>query len=152
MTKAGGDPGTVLAPTATRHPIAHTDQHAPSTTASFRTPSKRFACTILENGLTCDVRRQDGDTGFPVPDKPISEQCKELAELDWGNGVTLPYESEAFPLCATGVNVTEEAPPILAYGTTWERDGFTCLSESKGLTCTRGDHGFFANRDVIETH
>jgi hypothetical protein len=69
-----------------------------------------------------------------------------------GDGVTLPYEDEGFPLCSTGVNVTDQDPPVLPYGETWERDGFACLSESKGLTCTRGDHGFFANRDVIQTH
>ena len=56
------------------------------------------------------------------------------------------------PELLSGVNVVDEDPPALDYGTTWERDGFTCVSEEKGLTCTRGEHGFFANRDVIETH
>lgn len=145
QTTAGGDPGTKPAPTATPTP-------PPRSTESFRTPTGRFACTVLESGLTCDVRRRTGDMGFPVPDRDISKQCAEFAEGAWGDGVTLPYEDEAFPLCSTGVNVTDQDPPVLLYGDTWERDGFTCLSESKGLTCTRGDHGFFANRDVIQTH
>jgi hypothetical protein len=151
---AGGDPGTGPAPTAT--PTA-TETATPTPTpslssASFRTPTGRLACTILENALVCDVRPQPGDKGFPKPDKDISPECQELAPSEWGNGVSLPRATEAFPNCSTDVRVPDSDPPTLAYGRTYERDGFTCLSESKGLTCTRGDHGFFANRDVIETH
>ena len=78
VTKAGGDPGTVLAPTATATPTP-TDAPA-SATEAFRTPTGRLACTILDNGLTCDVRRQEGDTGYPTPDTDISQECDELAK------------------------------------------------------------------------
>ena len=151
---AGGDPDTKPAPTATVTPMP-TETATPvqaSSTEAFRTPTGRFACQVVENGLTCDVRQQDGDTGYPVPSKPISDQCEEIAPKQWGNGVTLPFESEAFALCATDVSITADRTPVLAYGDRWERDGFTCTSASEGLTCERGDHGFFANKDVIETH
>jgi hypothetical protein len=36
--------------------------------------------------------------------------------------------------------------PVLAYGQTWTRDGYTCTSRSTGLTCKRGAHGFFLSR------
>jgi uncharacterized protein DUF6636 len=153
---AGGDPDTRPAPTATASPMpTETATPTPVTASSaeaFRTPTGRFVCQVVENGLTCDVRQQDGDTGYPVPDKDISPQCDEIAPKQWGNGVTLPFESEAFALCATDVSVTADRTPVLAYGDRWERDGFTCASASEGLTCERGEHGFFVNKDVIETH
>jgi hypothetical protein len=37
--------------------------------------------------------------------------------------------------------------PVLKYGTTWRRGGFTCTSRSTGLRCTnRSRHGFFVSR------
>ena len=151
-SQAGGDAGTKPAPTPT--PTATpTATATPAGSGSFRTPTGRLACTVGDTGLVCDVRPQQGDAGFPEPDSDISEECREFAPGQWGNGVTLPFAAEsAFPNCSSGVNVVDQDPPALDYGTTWERDGFTCVSEEKGLTCTRGEHGFFANRDVIETH
>jgi hypothetical protein len=149
---AGGDPGTKSAPTATPTPTPTPTPAAASSTATFRTPSGRLVCGIVESGLTCDIRQQKGDKSFPVPDKDISEECDEFAPSQWGDGVTLPAQGEAFALCSQGVNVTDQDPPSLAYGERWERDGFTCTSASEGLTCERDGHGFFANKDVIETH
>ena len=37
--------------------------------------------------------------------------------------------------------------PVLGYGKTWKRSGFTCVSRSTGLTCRRGSHGFFLSRE-----
>jgi hypothetical protein len=38
--------------------------------------------------------------------------------------------------------------PVLAYGETWRKRGFTCYSRAIGLTCrnTQG-HGFFLSRE-----
>jgi hypothetical protein len=156
-TIAGGDPGTRPAPTATA-----TATTTPTATpqpglesASFRTPSGRLACTTLEIGegitLVCDVRPQAGDKGFPKPEAPMTGECQEIAPTEWGNGVSLPPTGSAYPNCSTDVKVTAQDPPVLAYGATWTRDGYTCRSAQDGLTCTRGEHRFFANRDVIET-
>jgi len=32
--------------------------------------------------------------------------------------------------------------PVLGYGDTWQRKGFSCTSRRSGLTCERGEHGF----------
>jgi hypothetical protein len=153
-TIAGGDPGTRPAPTATPVPTA-VPTATPRASASFRTPSGRLACATIDiDGgptLVCDVRPRPGDTGFPKPVAPITDACEELAKTEWGNGVSLPPTGSAFPNCSTDVKVTDQDPPVLAYGTTWKRDGYTCQSGQSGLTCTRGEHRFFANRDVIET-
>ncbi len=37
------------------------------------------------------------------------------------------------------------------YGDTWEFDGFTCVSATDGLKCSREDHGFFLSRARVET-
>jgi uncharacterized protein DUF6636 len=155
-TIAGGDPGTHPAPTevATPAPTAAPTE-TPTTSAAFRTPSGRLACaTIDQDGgatLVCDVRPQPGDTGFPKPEAPITDACEELAKTEWGNGVSLPPTGSAYPNCSTDVRVPDPDPPILAYGETWKRAGYVCRSATQGLTCTRGEHRFFANRDVIET-
>jgi hypothetical protein len=37
--------------------------------------------------------------------------------------------------------------PVLAYGKTWRRNGFTCTSKAIGLRCTNtSGHGFFISR------
>jgi hypothetical protein len=53
----------------------------------------------------------------------------------------------ASPICA-GDSVFHGRNPVLAYGTTWRKRGFTCRSRFVGLTCrnARG-HGFFLSRE-----
>jgi len=155
-TIAGGDPGTRPAPTATVTPMPTTaPTETPKASASFRTPSGRLACATIDIDqgptLVCDVRPRPGDTGFPKPQAPITDACEELAKTEWGNGVSLPPTGSAYPNCSTDVKVTDPDPPTLAYGATWKRAGYTCQSAQAGLTCARGEHRFFANRDVIET-
>jgi hypothetical protein len=101
--------------------------------------------------LVCDVRPQEGDEGFPKPDAAITDTCEEIAASEWANGVSLPPTESAYPNCSSDGNVTDQHPPVLAYGATWSRDGYVCRSAQVGLTRTRGDHRFFANRYVIET-
>jgi hypothetical protein len=161
---AGGDPGTEPAPTASAEAsttaTATATKTAPPTaatleTTSFGTPSGRLACTTIDGDggttLVCDVRPRPGDKGLPKPSVPITKACEELAASEWGNGVSLPPTGSAFPNCSTDIKVTDQHPPVLGYGATWKRAGYVCESGETGLTCTRGDHRFFANRDVIQT-
>ena len=37
--------------------------------------------------------------------------------------------------------------PKLGYGKTWRASGFRCVSRESGLTCRRGDHGFFLSKE-----
>jgi hypothetical protein len=139
---AGGDPGTVAAPPATPTP-------EPEDFESFQTPSGRLRCTVSEQALVCQVTLLPSDTHYPEPNIEITPECEELAPKQWGNGVRLPADADAYPLCATDVQIPDPNPPALTYGKTWERDGFTCTSEEQGLTCNSGRHVFFANRDAI---
>jgi hypothetical protein len=38
------------------------------------------------------------------------------------------------------------AQNVLVYGNSWSKGPFRCKSERKGLTCTRGGHGFVISR------
>jgi hypothetical protein len=38
--------------------------------------------------------------------------------------------------------------PVLEYGETFRRKGFTCKSRSSGLTCKRRSHGFVLSRQA----
>jgi hypothetical protein len=37
--------------------------------------------------------------------------------------------------------------PVLAYGSAWVLSGYRCMSQSTGLRCRRGEHGFFLSRE-----
>lgn len=41
---------------------------------------------------------------------------------------------------------------ILDYGDVWKMDGFRCTSETTGLACKRGKHGFSISRKAIKTY
>lgn len=38
------------------------------------------------------------------------------------------------------------ADNILKYGNSWSHDGYSCVSERTGLTCTRGKNGFVISK------
>ena len=42
--------------------------------------------------------------------------------------------------------------PALAYGSTWAKGGFSCLSTVKGLVCSRGSHGFKISKKGISAY
>ena len=45
-----------------------------------------------------------------------------------------------------------DAGPALNYGDTWSLDGFWCKSSRSGLTCTRGQNGFFISRAKVSAY
>jgi hypothetical protein len=110
-----------------------------STLAGFHTPSGNIGCIYSKDGasvfLRCDIA-----TGIkPAPKKPRS------CELDYGSGYSMSDTGRARVVCA-GDTVLHQGP-VLKYGTTWRRGGFTCRSKSTGLSCTnRSQHGFFLSR------
>jgi hypothetical protein len=55
------------------------------------------------------------------------------------------YDAVGDPSCCGSDNVFD-------YGETWEMEGFSCLSTTTGLQCTRGSHGFSISRKAIKTY
>ena len=106
----------------------------------FRMPSRNIACAVepalagARAVLRCDVL-----SGLrPAP--------RRACELDW-TGLSLGLRGRATPTCA-GDTVNDRRMPILGYGRTWRRGGFTCTSRRTGVTCrNRAGHGFLLARE-----
>jgi uncharacterized protein DUF6636 len=112
---------------------------ASASVVSFRMPSKNVYCAEFTGpraSLRCDIR-----SGLkPRPPKPAS------CEFDWGGGYTLGRRGRARINCVSD-SVYSSSARVLRYGTTWRRDGFTCVSRVAGLRCRNaGGHGFFLSR------
>lgn len=103
--------------------------------SGFRTPSGNIACEVYDGFLRCDVR----DNQAKTPPQP--KDC----ELDWGNFFGMGQKGPAQRMCVGDTVFAQQ--PILAYGKTWKHQGFTCLSETKGLTCRNTQKkGWFINK------
>lgn len=117
--------------------LAGTSRAGPSAYVTFQLPSKNIGCAYV-TGIGPIVLRCDIRSGLePRP----SRRC----ELDW-TGVSMGV-SRASPTCA-GDTVLDPRAPVLAYGKTWKRGVFTCLSSRIGLSCVnRAGAGFFLSRE-----
>jgi hypothetical protein len=113
-------------------------------TSFFQMPSKNIGCVYLAPDtatekpyLRCDI----GGGLRPLPPRP--RNC----DLDWGYGYQMSGPAgRAKPFCA-GDTARDPRAPVLAYGRTWRRGPFRCLSRTIGLRCTnRAGHGFFLSR------
>ena len=123
-------------------------QANPLSTNTFQLPSKNIHCSFEPNRgkapaqqafLRCDIQSKLK----PMPAVPKDGSCN----LDWGNGLVLRKNSKAEVLCA-GDTIYGPSYPVLDYGKTWKKAGFTCQSSAKGLTCTNPKkQGFFLNRE-----
>lgn len=108
----------------------------------FRTPSGNIHCLYYdgkqdsppsESALTCDIFKVDG----PLPAKPQS------CDGDWGHAFSVGERDIIGQMvCATDSNYNDQNP-VLGYGQTWQHGGFTCVSQTSGLTCFNAQrHGF----------
>ncbi len=107
----------------------------------FRLPSGNIGCAYVKDPGRAASLRCDIATGLkPAP--PIPASCK----YDFGSAVAMGVFGRPRVICVsdTALNL---AAPVLAYGETWQRGGFRCVSRSTGLTCTNASrHGFFLSR------
>ena len=111
--------------------------------AFFRTPSGNIGCGYgsADAGspafLRCDIR-----SGLkPKPARPRG------CDLDYGDSYEMKKTGRPSVLCH-GDTVFDPGARVLAYGTSWARDGFRCTSRTTGLRCTNSSgHGFFLSRE-----
>jgi hypothetical protein len=97
-------------------------------------PSKNIGCGTSEGVLVCDIL-----SGLkPEPER----KC----ELDW-TGMEMERLGPSQPRCA-GDTAYVQSAPVLQYGSTWRRDGFTCVSQQSGLQCRNQENqGFLLARN-----
>jgi hypothetical protein len=113
--------------------------------AYFETPSGNIACAWFADDdrpartyLRCEI----GSLLSPRPRRPAS------CDVDWAYGLTLGNIGRAEVLCAGDTIRRQGKRAVLRYGTTWRKRGFTCRSQSVGLTCRNTEgHGFFLSRE-----
>lgn len=109
---------------------------------SFRSPSGNIRCFDAVV-LHCAIAQADYA-------KTLQNRCSTGAGVDW-HGFELRASGKGVISCSGGIlyNPDTQTPhyPVLAYGQTWRRGGFTCASAVTGVTChNRAGHGFFISR------
>jgi hypothetical protein len=106
----------------------------PLKTPTFQMPSKNIGCGTSEGVLVCDIL-----SGLkPEPER----KC----ELDW-TGMEMERLGPSQPRCA-GDTAYVQSAPVLQDGSTWRRDGFTCVSQQSGLQCRNQENqGFLLARN-----
>jgi len=108
----------------------------------FKTPSGNIGCIYaaaapgLPANLRCDIR-----SGLrPKPGRPAG------CDLDYGDSYALLKFGRTLVTCH-GDTALDPHAPVLAYGKTWRRNGFSCTSRAIGLRCSNASgHGFFLSR------
>ncbi len=126
------------------------------TTTGFMLPSKNIHCMLRapsdrssrmaleESFLRCEILSSLN----PMPPRPKDGSCDNA---DWGSGLILSYRKKPSVLCASD-SVQSPNHPVIQYGQTWKKHGFTCESSRDGLTCTNpAGNGFSLNREEWQT-
>ena len=109
---------------------------------TFLTPSGNIGCSYA-NGLESANLRCDIASGL----KPRPARPKGCVHLGWGDSYTM-NDSGRVMLTCHGDTVIIKGSKVIAYGKSWSRGGFVCLSRSIGLRCkNRSGHGFFLSRE-----
>jgi hypothetical protein len=108
----------------------------------FQSPSGNVFCELIteeKNSLRCEI----SSSLKPQPPEPYPGYC----EFDWGMGFLLPADAKPEILCISDT-IANQNKPVLAYGRTWNNNGFKCVSQKTGLTCTnKSGIGFFLSRE-----
>jgi hypothetical protein len=121
--------------TVTVEPVPTITTTTPALTfRTFQMPSKNIGCTEGEGVLVCDIL------------SGLQPEPKQQCELDW-TGMEMERLGPAQARCA-GDTAYDQSAPVLEYGKTWSRGGFTCVSTTNGLECrNRENHGFLLSRE-----
>ena len=102
-------------------------------TPTFQMPSKNIGCATSQGVLVCDIL------------SGLKPEPKQQCEVDW-TGMEMERLGPAQPRCA-GDTAYDQSAPVLEYGTSWSRGGFTCVSQKNGVQCrNQENHGFLLSR------
>jgi Family of unknown function (DUF6636) len=120
--------------TVTAEPAPTVDTTPALTSRRFQMPSKNIGCQTGEGVLVCDIL------------SGLNPEPKQKCELDW-TGMEMERLGPAQPRCA-GDTAYDQTAPVLEYGRSWQRGGFTCVSMTNGLECrNEEEHGFLLSRE-----
>ena len=127
--------GSARTETVTVEPVPTATTTTPALTSRrFQMPSKNIGCATSEGVIVCDIL------------SGLKPEPKRKCELDW-TGMEMERLGPAQPRCA-GDTAYDQSAPVLEYGTSWSRGGFTCVSQENGLQCRNEEnHGFLLSRE-----
>ena len=107
---------------------------------SFRTPSGSIGC-VYARGLGRTEIRCDIVAAYAKPEARRPKSC----DLDWGDSLVMGATGGAGYGCHGDTALNQGR--VLAYGTTFRRPGFACVSRTVGLRCTnKAGHGWDMSR------
>jgi hypothetical protein len=105
---------------------------------AFQVPSGNIHCRADSIYLDCEI----GINNMKLSPKPKS------CDLDWGNRFVMSPNGRAERACHGDTLGRNPKHPILSYGKTWRKKGFTCVSKPTGLTCKNQDgHGWTLSKN-----
>jgi hypothetical protein len=105
---------------------------------AFQVPSGNIHCRADSVYLDCEIAASNAK----LPPKPKS------CDLDWGYRFVMSPNGRAERACHGDALGRNPKHPILSYGKTWRKNGFTCVSKPTGLTCKNQDgHGWTLSKN-----
>ena len=114
------------------------DQAIAADGIAFQVPSGNIHCRADGVDLDCEI----GTNNMKLPPKPKS------CDLDWGNRFMMSPNGRADRSCYGDTLGRDPKHPVLGYGKTWRRNGFTCVSKPTGFTCKNQDsHGWTLSKN-----
>lgn len=127
--------------------LASGPAHAQDNTWGFTMPSGNIMCNLTpgEGGFQSQVRCDLQQLSSRPPAPPAD------CAADWGDAFAVQTKSTIGErIChAAGDEAQVPRGPVLAYGATWKGEGFTCTSQTTGVTCTNAlGHGFAVSREA----
>ena len=120
---------------------------AQDNTFGFTMPSGNVACNLTpgEGGYQSHVRCDFKLMPSNVP--PAPNECWAV----WGDAFGVETNSAVGLRFCHGAGDEAQVPdgPALAYGSTWKGEGFTCTSQTSGVTCVNPlGHGFTVSKEA----
>jgi hypothetical protein len=109
----------------------------------FKTASNNIFCIVEapydnhpDSDLRCDLQQMSSK-----PRRP--KDC----DLEWGDAYSIGKNANLGVRICHGDTTRDDALMVLSYGSQWKQSGFSCKSETSGLTCANSKgHGFALSR------
>ena len=116
-------------------------------TWGFTMPSGNIVCNLTpgeggyQSSVRCDLQQMPNNPPRPPTD----------CAATWGDAFAVATNSPVgLRIChATGDEANVPHGPVLAYGSKWTQEGFTCTSQTSGVSCVNPlGHGFAISREA----
>jgi hypothetical protein len=112
----------------------------------FKSPSGKINCGYFPAGfgevasVSCEVSSYYGKVA------PRPKDC----DVDWVASGFIDKKGKVSTWGCQGDTIAGIDTKVIAYGTTWSKDGFKCASSTAGMRCThKNGRGFSVSRSAV---